>query len=98
MKLKYLKDVAQISCDQEKCIGCGMCENVCPHHVFEIRNKKAVILDKNDCMECGACAKNCPIQAISVKSGVGCAAAVIKGFIYNTEPSCDCSGNTKSCC
>ena len=32
-------------------------------------------------MECGGCAKNCPEEAISVNPGVGCAAAIIAGWI-----------------
>jgi ferredoxin len=32
-------------------------------------------------MECGACAKNCPVNAITVDTGVGCATAVITGWL-----------------
>jgi formate hydrogenlyase subunit 6/NADH:ubiquinone oxidoreductase subunit I len=46
-------------------------------------------------MECGACQNNCPADAISVGAGVGCAQAVINGFLRGTEPDCDCSGG---CC
>lgn len=63
---------------------------VCPHAVFEIVDKKARIIDIDDCMECGACALNCQSGAISVKSGVGCAAAVLNGILTNSSPSCDC--------
>jgi ferredoxin len=62
-------------------------------------DKKARIVDVDDCMECGACALNCQYGAITVKSGVGCAAAIINGILNNTEPSCDCSKeNTPNCC
>ena len=98
MKLQYIKNVAKLTYDKEKCVGCGMCVNVCPHNVFKIEDKKAAIIDKNDCMECGACAKNCPTEAIMVESGVGCAAAVLRGMIYNTEPTCGCTNDKKSCC
>ena len=33
---------------------------------------------------------------ISVKPGVGCAAAIINGILTGSEPSCDCSGG--ECC
>ena len=50
-------------------------------------------------MECGACAKNCAFNAISVKSGVGCAYTVIMGWLLGIEPTCDCSGdNSSGCC
>jgi hypothetical protein len=41
-------------------------------------------------MECGACAKNCRPGPITVAPGVGCAAAVILGWLTGGEPSCDC--------
>jgi NAD-dependent dihydropyrimidine dehydrogenase PreA subunit len=96
--LVYLKNVATLELDQEKCNGCRMCIIVCPHAVFIIENKKAVIVKKDFCMECGACEKNCPENAISVRSGVGCAAGIINGILRGTEPTCDCSGPGSSCC
>lgn len=71
MGLKYLKNVANLKYEKDKCIGCGVCTEVCPHEVFSLNNNKAYITDKNRCIECGACAKNCPAKAINVKSGVG---------------------------
>lgn len=71
MRLKYLKDVVTLKLNEEKCIGCGVCVQVCPHNVFLIKEGKAYILDKDSCMECGACAKNCLVSAIEVRSGVG---------------------------
>jgi NAD-dependent dihydropyrimidine dehydrogenase PreA subunit len=88
--------------DEKKCIGCGMCTEVCPHGVFSIENKKAKIIHKRYCMECGACQKNCPAGAIYVNAGVGCAAAVITGMLTGSEPVCGCStenGNNEiKCC
>jgi len=103
MKLEYLKNVASIKIDSpDKCIGCGMCTDVCPHNVFTMNNNKAEIINKDACMECGACKLNCPVGIITVNSGVGCAAAIIGGIINNSEPTCGCSdnGNKKSgsCC
>jgi NAD-dependent dihydropyrimidine dehydrogenase PreA subunit len=98
-KLKYLKDVVTLKLDEDKCTGCGMCEIVCPHGVFEVTNGKASIADRDACMECGACALNCEFGAIQVESGVGCAEAVIVGAARGTEPTCDCCGESKkSCC
>lgn len=96
--LIYLSNVVTLSLDQNKCNGCRMCTIVCPHDVFIIENRKAVIQNRDFCMECGACEKNCPEGAITVRSGVGCAAGIINGLIRGTEPSCDCSSEGGSCC
>lgn len=86
--MKYLKDVVTLKHDLEKCTGCGMCLEVCPHRVFEAYEGKVRISDRDLCMECGACARNCPFDSIDVKPGVGCAAAIIFGFFTGQEPTC----------
>lgn len=96
MKHQYLRNVATLKIESDKCTGCGKCIEVCPHGVLVINNSKANIVDKDSCIECGACVKNCPFSALEVKPGVGCASAIIKGWLTGTEPSCDCSDG--SCC
>lgn len=93
----YLKNVTTLSLDSEKCCGCGLCEIVCPHGVFEIPVGKAFMADRDACMECGACAMNCPSGAIAVNPGVGCAAAFIKGWLTGSPPSCGCDEG-RACC
>jgi len=90
LKHRYLKDVTTLILNADKCVGCGMCETVCPHGVFETVDRTAFITDKDACMECGACALNCPVQALTVDSGAGCAAAFIIGWLTGSEPSCGC--------
>jgi len=98
--MKYLSNTASLEFFPGQCVGCGMCIEVCPHGVFALENKKAVILDKDRCMECGACVGNCAFGALNVDKGVGCAAAVINSIISGGVPSCDCSGKKKTgdCC
>jgi NAD-dependent dihydropyrimidine dehydrogenase PreA subunit len=98
--MEYLSNVVSLQLKTEKCTACGMCVKVCPHQVFEISDKKAHIINRDSCMECGACSRNCAFGAISVRSGVGCAAGIINGILNNTEPTCECSGSAKSkvCC
>jgi len=98
VKHKYLKNVATLTFDEEKCAGCGRCGEVCPHGVFEVTGNKARIIDKDSCMECGACAMNCPAAAIEVGAGVGCAAAIIMSWFTGKEPACGCSDNEAACC
>ncbi len=87
---KYLKNVVTLELNTDKCTGCGMCLQVCPHGVFHMKNNKSVLQNKELCMECGACAKNCPFSAISVKTGVGCAAAVINSRLSGGSTECCC--------
>jgi NAD-dependent dihydropyrimidine dehydrogenase PreA subunit len=97
--MKYLSNVTTIALSGDKCTGCGRCIEVCPHGVFRMRDKKAAITDKDLCMECGACALNCESGAISVDTGVGCAAAIINSMLTGGEPACGCSnGEGSGCC
>ena len=91
--LRYLENVVTLELDADKCIGCGMCAVVCPHGVFTIEERKAQIVDRNACIECGACAGNCPVEALAVEAGVGCASAIINGWLTGEQPSCDCDGS-----
>ena len=98
MKLSYLKNGETLALEPAKCRGCRQCIEVCPHAVFEMSGGKSRIMDRDACMECGACARNCASGAITVKAGVGCAAAIIGGMLRGTEPSCGCSRGTEPAC
>jgi ferredoxin len=87
---RYIEDAVTLQLVPELCNGCGMCVLVCPHTVFAITDGRAFLADRGACMECGACALNCVPGAISVKPGVGCAQAIINGWLTRSEPSCDC--------
>jgi len=94
--MRYLSNVATLSLDRDKCKGCGICLDVCPHEVFSLKESKIEIVDRDACMECGACARNRAFGALSVDAGVGCAAAVILGFLKGTKNTCACSGSSSS--
>ncbi|MFW9942497.1 MAG: FAD-dependent oxidoreductase [Candidatus Thorarchaeota archaeon] len=64
--------------DQDMCIGCGTCEEVCAYNAVELSDTlkefedvsliiKKSSINPNLCKGCGTCAANCPIGAISVK-------------------------------
>ncbi|MFX1380116.1 MAG: FAD-dependent oxidoreductase [Promethearchaeota archaeon] len=68
--------VAEVS--EEKCIGCGKCEDVCPYKaitLIEISkefediciNVKKSNINAAVCKGCGTCAATCPVGAIMVK-------------------------------
>jgi ferredoxin len=85
---RYLSNVSTLKLDVDRCVGCRMCEKVCPQQVWVIRNKKAAIADLDACMECSACAMNCPEGAIDVRRGVGCAAAIITSSLGAPKDTC----------
>ena len=86
--MRYLENVVTLEYNKERCQGCGLCVQVCPHAVFTMNGAKAELIDKDACMECGACRRNCPHGAIRVRAGVGCAQAVIRSQGKNAAPCC----------
>ena len=51
--------------DAGKCIGCGMCVNVCPYETISMEAGKAVV-SGNRSLSCGHCAAVCPVDAVRV--------------------------------
>ena len=92
--MHYLANVVTLKLDINACIGCGMCTMVCPHRVFDLKNGKANIVDRDSCIECGACSRNCPVDAIQVRTGVGCATGIIMKSIGKKG---DCCCNSECC-
>lgn len=93
--LAYLKNVNTLELFEDKCVGCNVCIDVCPHEVFAANGKVVNIIDLDACMECGACALNCPTQALTVVAGVGCAAAIIGDTFGRTSNACACTVEAK---
>ena len=101
--MKYLANVVSLELVPERCTGCGRCIEVCPREVFAMNGKIVRIVDSDLCIECGACMMNCAFEALRVKAGVGCAAAIINGLIRGGEPECGCGssdgcGSSGGCC
>ena len=59
------------SVDQESCIGCGICEKLCPYAAIRTlkvgKRKKAETLSAS-CKGCGICASHCPTMSIYMGS------------------------------
>lgn len=57
------------SVDKDKCIGCGICESLCPYKAIRVvkmaKKKKAETITAS-CKGCGICASHCPTMAISM--------------------------------
>lgn len=65
--------------NQELCIGCGICEEVCSISFFKVKDKvkSAILINKeskepvNVCSQCGECINVCSEEAlIRTKNGV----------------------------
>lgn len=56
----------QMSVERDRCVGCGMCERICPMEVEAVRN-----INSPECIRCGKCRAGCPAGAISSGFGAG---------------------------
>jgi len=56
----------KIEVDEEKCIGCGDCVDMCPVDVYEMQDEKSVPVNAEECTGCESCLEACEQQAITV--------------------------------
>ena len=47
---------------KDSCIGCGLCEKLCPLNNINLEDKTPRW--RNNCTHCMACISNCPVRAI----------------------------------
>jgi len=52
--------------NEDLCVGCGLCEEICPYGAPKIENGKSKIREIL-CRGCGTCAAECPSQAITMR-------------------------------
>jgi NAD-dependent dihydropyrimidine dehydrogenase PreA subunit len=52
--------------DEEKCVGCGECVDVCPVDVYEMQDDKSVPVNAEECIGCESCVEVCEQDAITV--------------------------------
>jgi heterodisulfide reductase subunit A len=52
--------------DEDLCVGCGLCEEICPYGAPRVEDGKSKIREIL-CRGCGTCAAECPAQAIIMR-------------------------------
>ena len=54
---------------EERCVGCGKCQEVCPGTLIQIIDRKAVMKYPKNCWGCVSCVKECKAGAIEFYLG-----------------------------
>jgi heterodisulfide reductase subunit A-like polyferredoxin len=67
----YVSILPTISCvDQNLCIGCGLCESLCPFSAIRVeqtpKGKKSETIAAS-CKGCGICSASCPQNAVAIR-------------------------------
>jgi len=63
---KVKTDAITAMVDTDLCIGCGLCEELCPYGAPKVEEGKSKVIEVL-CRGCGACAAECPRRAITMR-------------------------------
>ena len=56
---------SQVGVDIRNCIGCGICELVCPDHLHSVKANRHTFM-REKCQGCGKCVEACPAGALQM--------------------------------
>jgi len=54
--------------DEDACVSCGLCKQVCPAWAITYDEDAIPIFDHGSCLHCGECEENCPPNAIEINN------------------------------
>ncbi|MCK4648027.1 NADH-quinone oxidoreductase subunit NuoF [bacterium] len=61
------QDLIRYSVIKENCVGCQVCNKVCPTKAISGKKKEPQKIDQKKCIKCGACLEACKFEAIEVQ-------------------------------
>ncbi len=64
----------EVTVDNDKCMGCGECVDICPVEVYELQNEKSVPVNAEECVGCESCIEVCEQEAITIREAGSVAA------------------------
>ncbi len=53
-----------VSVDPDRCVGCGICQSLCPAGAISVEN--VALVDSGRCTGCRLCLDQCPVGALSI--------------------------------
>ncbi len=55
-----------VKIDEQSCIGCGACTDVCPQEILYIDSGACKVTDASKCISDKACQDVCPMDCIEI--------------------------------
>lgn len=55
-----------IRVDDKKCVGCGVCQEICPLDCIRMNEDHRPYVRYDKCWYCGSCQIDCPQEAIKI--------------------------------
>ena len=56
----------EVIVDNDKCVGCEECVEVCPVDVYEMEDGKSAVVNGEECLGCESCTEVCDADAITI--------------------------------